>query len=65
VWSDSDPDGIELRLTETGPNTDTFEGTVFFSETAESSEDRLFVSSGDLVQLFHKNMVDGVLVTRN
>ena len=65
VWSDSDPDGIELRLTETGPNTGTFEGTLYFSENVESSENRLFVSAGDLVQAFHKNMVDDVLITRN
>lgn len=60
VWSDSDPDGIELRLTETGLNTDIFEGIVYFSETTEPSEYKLFASSRDLVQIFHKNMMDAV-----
>ena len=63
MWSDSDPDGIELRLTETGPNTDTFEGIVYFSETIESSEGKLFVSVGDLVQIFHKNLIDTILLS--
>lgn len=64
VWSESDSEGIELQVMETGPDTDTFEGEIFFSDETESpsSKDKLFVSAGDLVQVFHKNMVDEIRV---
>jgi len=48
VWSTSDAGGIDLTVTETGVNTNTFEGTVFFHTTAESSGHTLRVSDGDI-----------------
>jgi len=62
VWSDSDPEGIEIVVTETGENTDTFEGTVLFSNFGESSEETLYVSPGDSVKVFHKDVVDAILL---
>ncbi|QMU55160.1 MAG: hypothetical protein GKS07_09885 [Nitrosopumilus sp.] len=62
VWSDSDPDGINLRVIETGKNTDTFEGMVLFSNFGASSEETLYVSPGDSVKAFHKDVVDAVLL---
>ncbi len=47
VWSDSDPGGIDLTVTETDDSTGIFEGTVFFTTTDESSGHRLRVIEGD------------------
>ena len=47
VWSDSDAEGIYLKVTETGDATGIFEGTVFFTTTDESSGHRLRVIEGD------------------
>ena len=41
VWSDSDPGGIRLTVTETGDATGIFEGTVFFTD---------YVSSGHVLR---------------
>jgi hypothetical protein len=49
VWSDSDAGGIDLTVTETNEATGIFEGTVFFTTTAESSGHRLRVAEGDTV----------------
>ena len=49
VWSNSDAGGIDLTVTETGEMTGVFEGTVFFSDTNESSGSRLLVGQGDIV----------------
>ena len=49
VWSDTDVQGIDLTVTETGENTKIFEGTIFFSSNDESSGARLFVNDGDSV----------------
>ena len=64
VWSDSDPEGMEIRLMETGLNTDTFEGKVNFGNYTKSSENRLFVSSGDTIMMFHKNLVDSKIIEK-
>ena len=47
VWSDSDVEGIDLKVTETDDATGVFEGTVFFTTTDESSGHRLQVIEGD------------------
>lgn len=49
VWSDSDSGGIKLTMTETGPGTGIFQGTVFFTQDFSSSGSRLHVSDGDTV----------------
>ena len=49
VWSDSDPGGIDLTMTETNEATGIFEGTVFFTTTEESSGHMLRVAEGDTV----------------
>jgi hypothetical protein len=49
VWSDSDSGGIKLTMTETGPGTGIFQGTVFFTPDSSSSGSRLHVSTGDTV----------------
>ncbi len=49
VWSDSDFTGIDLAMTETNYDTGTFEGTVFFTTTDESSGHRLRVMAGDTI----------------
>ncbi len=63
VWSDSDPEGIEIKVTETGKDTDTFEGTVLFSNSGKSSEGALYASTGDSVKAFHKDVLDLMLLT--
>ena len=49
VWSDSDSGGIKLTMTETGPNTGIFQGTVYFTTDLSSSGNRLHVMPGDTV----------------
>ncbi len=49
VWSDTDAQGIQLSVTETGDNTKVFEGTIYFSSNDESSGARLLVNNGDTV----------------
>lgn len=49
VWSDSDSGGIKLAMTETGPNTGVFQGTVYFTTDLSSAGSRLHVSAGDTV----------------
>jgi hypothetical protein len=49
VWSDSDSGGIKLTMTETGPDTGIFQGTVYFTTNFQSSGNRLHVSEGDTV----------------
>ncbi len=63
VWSDSDPEGIEIMVTETGENTDTFEGIVLLSNSDQSSEGILYASSSDSVNAFHKDVTDSMLLT--
>ena len=48
VWSDSDPNGIQLRMQETGCTTGIFNGSVFFTKE-QSSSPSLRVSKGDRV----------------
>jgi hypothetical protein len=48
VWSDSDSGGILLYMTETGPDSGIFQGTVYFTNNT-SSGNRLHVSEGDTV----------------
>ena len=49
IWSDSDSGGIKLTMTETGPSTGIFQGTVYFTTDLRSSGNRLHVTSGDTV----------------
>lgn len=49
VWSDSDSGGIKVSMTETGPNTGVFQGTVYLTSDLSSSGNRLHVSPGDTV----------------
>lgn len=66
VWSDSSPNKITLTLTETGMNTNTFEGDVIFSNKYQSSRGVVFVSNGDTVTATYadttlpKNMESGI-----
>jgi len=48
VWSDSDSGGIKLTVTETG-EAGIFDGTVSFTNSAESSGHKLRVAEGDTV----------------
>ncbi|MDE1841156.1 MAG: hypothetical protein KGI09_04665 [Thaumarchaeota archaeon] len=49
VWSDSDSGGIKLTMTETGPNTGIFQGTVYLTTDLRSAGSRLHVSPGDTI----------------
>ena len=49
VWSDSDFNGLDIFVIETGPSTGVFENTVFLSTVEESLDDTLFVSLGDTI----------------
>ena len=49
VWSDSDPGGISLTVTETNEATGVFEGQVSFTTNDESSGHRLRVAEGDTI----------------
>ncbi|MDE1831506.1 hypothetical protein [Candidatus Nitrosotalea okcheonensis] len=49
VWSDSDSGGINLTMTETGPNTGIFQGTVYLTTDLRSAGSRLHVSPGDTI----------------
>ena len=49
VWSDSDSGGIKLAMTETGPGTGIFQGTVFFTTDSNSAGSRLHILPGDTV----------------
>ncbi|MDE1724950.1 MAG: hypothetical protein KGH76_03505 [Thaumarchaeota archaeon] len=49
VWSDSDSGGIKVSMTETGPDTGIFQGTVYLTSDLSSSGNRLHVSPGDTV----------------
>ncbi|TRZ79777.1 MAG: hypothetical protein D4R90_03220 [Nitrosopumilales archaeon] len=49
VWSDSDSGGIKLTMTETGPSTGIFQGTIYFTTDLRSSGNRLHVTPGDTV----------------
>ena len=49
VWSDSDPGGISLTVTETNEATGVFEGKVSFTTNDESSGHRLRVAEGDTI----------------
>ncbi len=49
VWSDSDSGGIKVSMTETGPDTGVFQGTVYLTSDLSSSGNRLHVSPGDTV----------------
>jgi FtsP/CotA-like multicopper oxidase with cupredoxin domain len=49
VWSDSDNVGITLNVIETGVATATFEGTVSFITTGQSSGNTLRVAEGDTI----------------
>ena len=57
VWSESDPDGINLILVETNESTGVFEGTVTFTTSDESSGHRLRVFYEDIIQVRY---VDGM-----
>ncbi|MGI9565633.1 MAG: hypothetical protein ACR2LL_01290 [Nitrosopumilus sp.] len=65
VWSDSDTKGIHLTVTESGINTGTFEGAVFFSTMSESSGHRLKVASGDILtaQYIDKILPESDIIT--
>ena len=56
VWSDSDSGGIKLTMTETGPNTGIFQGTVYFTTDLSSSGNRLHVTPGDTVTAEYTDM---------
>ncbi len=49
AWSTSDISGIKLAMTETGPNTGIFDGTIYFTTDLKSSGNRLHVTDGDTV----------------
>jgi hypothetical protein len=49
VWSDSDSGGIKISMTETGPSTGIFQGTVYLTTDLSSSGNRLHVSPGDTI----------------
>lgn len=49
VWSDSDSSGIKLTMTETGPGTGVFQGTVYFTTDLSSAGSRLHILPGDTV----------------
>lgn len=56
VWSDSSPSGTTLTLTETGMNTNIFEGDVIFSNKYHHSRGVVFVSNGDTVTATYQDM---------
>ncbi len=56
VWSDSDSGGIKVSMTETGPNTGVFQGTVYFTTDLSSSGNRIHVTPGDTVTADYTDM---------
>ncbi|MEM3736859.1 MAG: hypothetical protein QXJ75_02030 [Candidatus Bathyarchaeia archaeon] len=54
VYSDTDPAGISLTMTETGPNTGIFTGSITFS-TASTSGTQLKVTAGDTITAQYKD----------
>jgi len=57
VFSTTDPDGIEVALTETGPDTATFNGT--FELSSSSGEGVLRVVDGDMVAAIYEDADNG------
>ncbi|MDE2590610.1 MAG: hypothetical protein KGL95_13205, partial [Patescibacteria group bacterium] len=55
-WSDSDSGGIKVSMTETGPNTGVFQGTVYFTTDLSSSGNRIHVTPGDTVTADYTDM---------
>ena len=49
VWSDSFPDGIEIKVLETGVYTGIFRGRVYVTDSGESFGIRLLVTQGDTI----------------
>ena len=54
VYSDSDPAGIDLVVSETGGSTGVFEGAVMFTAEGESSGRCLRAAEGDIVTIRYK-----------
>jgi len=49
VWSDSFPDGIEIKVLETGIYTGIFKGRVYVTDSSESSDIKIPVTQGDTI----------------
>jgi len=55
VWSDSNPRGIELTVTESYKSTGIFEATVFFTTTEKSSSPKLRIAVDDIVTVEYED----------
>ena len=49
IFSDTDPNGIKLTMTETGQGTGIFQGIVYFTTNSQSSGNMLHVTKGDKI----------------
>jgi hypothetical protein len=63
VESDSESDGIQLELTETGLNTGIFSGTIQLSSS--SSEGTLYVNDGDSVHAMYLSFIKTAIVKKS
>ena len=49
VWSDSSPDGLEIKVVETGVYSGIFKGSVHIADSGETIKNRLISTPGDLL----------------
>jgi hypothetical protein len=49
VWSDSSPDGLEIKVVETGVYSGIFKGSVYIADSGETTKNRLISTPGDLL----------------
>ena len=60
VWSDSSPDGLEIKVVETGVYSGIFKGSVYIADSGETTKNRLISVPGDLL---YAKYVDSTLPT--
>ena len=49
VWSDTSPDGIEIQVIENGVYSGIFKGTVYITDSGETTKNRLVSNPGDIL----------------
>jgi len=49
VWSDTSPDGLEIQVVENGVYSGIFKGTVYITDSGETTKNRLVSNPGDIL----------------
>ncbi len=49
VWSDTSPDGVEIKVLETGVYSGIFKGSVYISDSGKTAKNRLVANPGDIL----------------